>query len=126
MVLTESGLTAHTYLWIAGVIAILMFMVYVFICEHEMRIDQNEVWIGRFLRAGVSTSEIVHITHDYSVWYYKGLGTCVAYGDWNDKCERSEYWCAGGGVVGDGDAQARAVKVAIDNGSGYHPMCPLI
>jgi len=126
MVLTETGVIAHGYLFVAGVVALMMFLVYVFICEHKTPISQNEMWTEAFRKAGLTPDQIRDMTHDDSMWYYQSRSTCVAYGgDFSGKCRRHENYCAGGDRYGDAEAQAQAVKEALDKG-GEHPMCPLI
>ena len=126
MVLTETGPKAHGYLFVAGVVIFLMFLVYVFICEHKISIEGNNMWIEAFRKVGLPESQIRNLTHDDSMWYHKMISTCVAYGgDFSAKCHRHENYCAGGDRYGDAEVQAQAVKEALDN-NGEHPMCPLI
>lgn len=126
MVFTENGTAAHGYLFIAGFVAIIMFLIYVFICEHKISINGNDIWVLAFKRNGMNDSQIKNLTHDDSMWYYKLKSTCVAYGgDFSEKCRRYESYCAGGDKYGDEDLQALAVKEALDN-DGEHPMCPLV
>lgn len=126
MVLTETGPVAHGYLFVAGVVALMMFLVYVFICEHKVFITGNPLWTEAFERTGLTSEQIRDLTHDDSMWYHQSRSTCVAYGgDFSKKCHRHENYCAGGDRYGDAEAQSQAVKESLDNG-GEHPMCPLI
>lgn len=126
MVFTESGVNAHSYMFIAGIVALVMFLIYVFICEHKISIEGNDMWTSAFMKTGLSNNKIHDLTHDDSMWYYKMRSTCVAYnGDFSGKCYRHENYCAGGDVYGDEESQALAVKEALNN-NGEHPMCPLI
>ena len=122
---SESSVGAHRYLFIAGFIVLVAFLIYGFWCDHKEPIDMDPVWITSFKKQNLSTEQIDSITHDNGTWYYNGVSTCVGYGDWNDKCPRHENYCEGGKVIGDSDMQAKAVSEAIRNG-GQHPMCPLI
>jgi hypothetical protein len=57
-------------------------------------------------------------------WMLDGKPTCVAQGPSYHDCELSNVLvCAGGSDYGRAEAQAEALKVAMDN-NGVHPNCP--
>ena len=126
MLFDERGQTAHGYLFIGGIVLLLMFLIYVFICEHKTDIEGNNMWHNAFKNAGLTQKQISNISHDDHMWYYKSASTCVGFsGDFSKNCYRYQNYCAGGDRYGDETLQAKSVKDAIDNG-GEHPMCPLI
>jgi len=120
---SEQGIKAHGYFFIAGLVLLIMFLVYVYLCEHQKSVVNDEMWRHTFTKEGINP---ITVTHDDSMWYHNGRSTCVAYnGDFESKCSRSENYCAGGDVHGTNIQQAKAVKKAIHN-RGEHPLCPLI
>ena len=126
MVLAEIGTIAHGYLFIAGVIMLIMFLSYVYLYDHKTFIEGHDMWEKAFLKVGTDKNKIQDITHDDNMWYYKGVSTCVAHsGDFSGLCHRYENYCSGGDRYGDDISQAKAVKEALEDG-GEHPMCPLI
>lgn len=106
-----------------------MFLIYVYVCEHKVEIDDDEDWVYAFTSAGVPRDHIRFITHDTDVWYYRGINTCVAFGDFEDDCDYREAVCSVGNPpetkFGSRKQQAETVFSAIVNG-GEHPLCPLI
>ncbi len=126
MVFTETGPKPHGYLFIAGIVTLIMFLIYVYMCEHKISVRGNLMWERAFRKAGLTDKQIRDISHDDSMWYCKSISTCVAYGgDFSERCHRHENYCAKGDLFGDEYSQALAVKKSFDNG-GEHPMCPLI
>ena len=126
----------HKYLFVFGNIILAMFLIYVYVCEHKIMIDDDVEWTTAFEKAtsAKATSAMVaedvrFVTHDLDVWYYKGRSTCVAFGDFEDTCDYREAFCAKGdppqSKFGDRLTQAKAVVVAI-NAGGEHPLCPLV
>ena len=107
----------------------MLFLLYVYYTDHRDFIEQDEVWTQAFKRKGLSDYEISDISHDDTNWYYKGISTCVGYGDYTTKCPMSEVYCSAlkTETYGNPDEQASAETQAIQNSSGaYHPSCPLI
>lgn len=125
MLFKEKGIRAHSYLFIIGIIALSLFLIYIFLFEHKTDINDNTLWFDNFKKHGLRADQISHITHDDSTWYYKGISTCVGYGDWNDKCQKHENYCAGNDTFGNATQQVSALIMAIKNG-GVHPECPLL
>ncbi len=123
---SEKGVTAHLYLFIAGVVALILFITYAFVYDHKEKIYGDEQWEKALTKAGLSDAEIEKISHDEDVWYYGGVSTCVSYGDWKDRCKKFEAVCAGKGeVYGSADQQAEEIAKALDH-EGVHPECPLV
>lgn len=117
---------AHKYLFIAGTILFIIFLLYIYFCDHKQSILESEFWTKEFLKAGFSKEKIEDIEHDDSVWYYKNRPTCVAYsGSFFEKCLPYEHYCPGGNTFGIPEKQIKALQEAIDNG-GEHVDCPLI
>ena len=131
---------AHKYFFIASFILFIIFLLYVYFCEHKRGIVDNDLWEEAFLKAGFTETELDNIVHDDSLWYYrqgrhpissdennsKYYPTCVAYSsNFKDKCSPYEHYCAGDETYGDPIQQAKAVKKAVENG-GEHVLCPLI
>lgn len=121
---------AHFYVIIACVILGFFFVVYGFVYDHKEHITTSDnpnkvMWTKTFVDQGMPEAIIDDISHDEDTWYYNGISTCVAYGDWNDRCIRNEVYCGGKNVVGTPEQQAQAVVEALRNG-GMHPMCPLL
>lgn len=128
MILTESGLIAHKYFYVVGVVLLILFLIYVFFYNHITEVDtKNDVWYREFTNVGLTDKQIHDLTHDDNVWYYQGISTCVGYGDWNEMCPKNETYCAGkeGDTFGDAKRQAYALRFAISKG-GEHPDCPLV
>nr|QBK86300.1 MAG: hypothetical protein LCMAC102_00950 [Marseillevirus LCMAC102] len=126
MILTETGIQAHSYLFVVGIVSLIMFLVYVYICEHKTNIEGNGVWEDIFQHIGMTPTQISELSHDDTTWYYQKISTCVAYNEnFSGRCQKHESFCAGGEFFGDVLTQAKAVKLAIDKG-GEHPSCPLI
>ena len=125
MFFTETGLTAHFYLLLAGLTFLVFFIVYAFVIDHRTPVSKE--WHDSFSRVDIPTSKIDKISHDDSMWYHAGNSTCVQYGDYQERCPKSEGVCAGkdGRTYGSREEQVLAVKVALDAG-GVHPECPLI
>ena len=121
----ESSVQAHSYLFLAGIVVFSIFLIYVYICNHRTEIGQSDVWNQSFQKVGLSSKDIENLTHDDSMWYYRGRPTCVAYGDFRKRCPKFESYCAGGDTFGTPEQQALEVKLAIKNG-GEHVSCPLI
>ena len=113
---------SHWYLFIAGTVMLLFFLTYVYVCNHQIQIKESNLWKPIFEKVGLDPSVL---THDDSMWYYRGYPTCVAYGSFSDKCSKHEHHCSGGSTYGSSIFQALAVKKAVYNG-GEHPQCPLI
>jgi hypothetical protein len=127
MILSEKGKYAHACLCVAGIVLLIVVLIYVYICEHKVGILDSEVWKKAFEDHGLG-KEIEHITHDDEMWYHNEVSTCVAYrGSVNDSkaCNRSDKFCSGGKTYGNYDQQVLAIKEALMNG-GEHPLCPLI
>ena len=122
---SETGLKAHLYLWIAGIVCIILFLGYIFWFDHKENIDGNPIWEREFQNVGLTLEQINDITHDDSMWYYQRVATCVGYGSPRDQCPRYESYCAGGNTFSSFSEQAEAVKNAIMKG-GIHQDCPLI
>lgn len=135
----ETGLTPHLYLWIAGLVFLILFIGYIFWFEHKESID-GSFWMEKFKKAGLTSKEINDITHDDSMWYYQRVATCVGYGSPIDAidspngspnaldslgCPKYESFCAGGDTFGTAEDQVREVIAAIRKG-GIHEDCPLI
>ena len=126
MILAEGNITAHQYFFVAGVVLLILFLIYVYVYEHRTFIEGDELWENAFSGVGLLQEIIKDISHDEDVWYYRGNSTCVAYGgDFSEECSRYENYCAGEDRYGDAFLQAMEVKKAIDSG-GEHPLCPLI
>jgi hypothetical protein len=121
----ETGLTAHLYLLMAGLLILFFFVMYAFVVDHKFALTDE--WIDAFKRANISSQDRDRITHDGGGWYYDGKSLCVGYGDYNDRCPKSEGVCAGpkGKTFGTREEQAVAISAAITAG-GTHPECPLI
>lgn len=118
------SLEAHTYLFIAISIVLLIFLIYVYLSEHKRDIKENKVFRKVFSDLGLDSNMV---THDDSVWFYKGFPTCVGYGDPEDDCPYFENFCAGDNFsFGSYKQQAEAIKEAVLEGGGEHPSCPLI
>jgi len=91
-------------------------------------------WCKRMQDAGIPASEAAKLSFgpdpQVDEWHYDGKPTCVARGvDWA-ACSEDDtaLLCPGkrllsSNTFGTGEAQAEAVKAAIDNG-GVHPDCP--
>ena len=124
---TESGMQAHGYLWIAGLVIFILFIGYAFWYEHQKTVDEGvgEDWLKHFVQAGLTPEEASDMTHDADLWYYKRKPTCVGYGDWNDECLVFESVCSGGKKFGDFREQAKSVYKALKAG-GKHPDCPIV
>lgn len=127
MVLREDSLVAHKYLFCSIVIIFIFFLLYVYCTDHRDYIEIDNIWTTAFSKAGLSPQEIENISHDGTHWYYKGVSTCVGYGDWDEECPMSEAFCSSPSkaVYGNPDDQATAVTRAIRN-NGIHELCPLI
>lgn len=123
--LSESSQKAHLYLCIAAFLLLLVFMCYVYICEHRRYISKNELWSKTFLESGLNKETINHLSHDDDTWYYKDKSTCVGYGNEEEPCKRHESVCTGGKYYGTAKEQAHAIVLALNNG-GEHALCPLI
>src|SRR3569833_161919 len=91
--LGESGLTAHFYFLLAGLVLLGFFVVYAFVIDHKFPLTDE--WIDAFRRANISSKDRDLITHDATGWYYDGKSLCVGYGDYQDRCPKSEGVCAG-------------------------------
>jgi len=118
---TGSDIQAHGYLFLAGIILVMIFIVYIYICNHKVSLQDD--WRFEFIKLGLNADEI---THDDNMWYFRDLPTCVLFGrHMKDECPRYEGHCAGGENYGTFKKQALAVKEAVHNG-GEHPLCPLI
>lgn len=142
-ILNEKSKNAFLYLTIAAIIILVIFLIYIFQVNHKYNIDDNAMWSNLFKNAGFNSTEILNITHDDDTWYYKGLSTCVGYGNsqgsltshgshlgashgsLKTRCTKSDYYCGGGDIVGTPKQQVQAVKDAILNG-GEHILCPRI
>lgn len=124
-VFSESGLNPHLYLWVAGLVTLILFFGYIFWFEHKEDIDRNNFWIREFERQGVSKEQIKDITHDGDTWYYQKVSTCVGYGNMNEKCPKNETYCSGGETYGSPEQQTKSVYAAIQKG-GVHEKCPII
>lgn len=126
MLFGEKSITAHTYLFIAGLILLSFFLGYVFLSKHKSSISSSSIWTKIFTQIRLD-NKINNISHDYSMWYYNGESTCVGYGDFSDKCHSYENICSGDEnmIYGTPFEQATNVKIAINNG-GVHPDCPLV
>ena len=123
---TESGKRPQEYLFLAAVILLAMFLIYVYVCEHKVSIDDGGIWTSALRNAGVSRENIKDITHDDSGWYLKRKSLCVMYGgDFDGRCRRYEGHCAGDFTFGDEKQQAQAIQTSIEN-NGEHPKCPLV
>jgi len=119
----EASVRAHGYLFLAALIILIIFLVYVYLSNHRTEISQNNLWQEVFQKVKLNPEDL---THDDTTWYFQGRPTCVAYGgSFEAKCPRFENYCAGGGTYGDPVNQALAIKKAIENG-GEHPLCPLV
>ena len=125
MFFTETGLTAHFYLLLAGATFLVLFIFYAFVIDHKHRLTKE--WTDAFSKAGITTADIDKITHDGSMWYHSNQSMCVQYGDYEERCPKSEGVCAGpkGRTFGTREEQALAVKTALASG-GVHPGCPLV
>lgn len=131
---SESGTTAHLYLFIAAVVLFSIFLVYVYVHNHRTSAEDSGFWTKVFYHNDMG-EYLPHITHDDDVWYYKGRNTCVAYcghTEPTDRCPRNESYCAGVGEpygapnsYGSPNQQVQAIRLAIEKG-GEHPLCPLI
>jgi hypothetical protein len=121
----ENGLKPHLYLWIAGIVFMILFFGYIFWFDHKENIDGSDLWETEFEKAGLTKEQREDISHDDSMWYYQRMATCVGYGSPNDECPRYESYCAGGRYAGSFSEQAKAVTDAIRKG-GIHEDCPLI
>lgn len=148
----ETGLEPHLYLWIAGLVFLVLYIGYIFWFEHKESID-GSFWVEKFKKAGLNSKEINDITHDDSMWYYQRIATCVGYGSPLDtfnssssngspnaldslgipspngspsgECPKYESFCPGGHTFGTAEDQVREVIAAIRKG-GVHEDCPLI
>lgn len=120
----ETGLQAHLYLLIAGMVFLILFFGYIFWFEHKESIGGSQ-WEESFEKAGLAKEQISDITRDDSMWYYQKIATCVGYGDPKDLCPKHESYCVGGDTFGTLEKQASAVADAIKKG-GIHGECPLI
>lgn len=121
-----NNLTKHGFLMIAAGILLAMFLFFVYLCDHQSTISDNEQWIYALTNSGISKSDIEKLTHDDSMWFYNGISTCVGYsGDENDKCSRFESVCSNNDRFGTFEDQARNIKYALEK-NGVHPRCPLI
>lgn len=126
MILSESGKTAHLYLFIAGVVGLLMFIIYVYIYDHHNHIETNAFWRDALKKAGISEEDIKHITHDGDTWHHRRKNLCVAHsGDFEEACSKHHNFCSGGDTSGTADEQAQNIFIALKN-EGEHPLCPLI
>ena len=124
--MVHGGVEVHKYLFLAALILFILFVIYVYVCNHKVDVSSNLLWTEAFTGVGISAAMIDLATHDDSMWYYEGYPTCVAYGgDFSRKCLPHEHYCSGGSVYGTPDQQASAIKDALQNG-GEHPQCPLI
>ncbi len=120
----ETGRTAHGYLWVGGLVVMILFLGYVFWYEHR-RAANKKFWSEHFTKAGLTEEQIAEMKHDGDVWYFGENSTCVGYGDWDEECPVFESFCAGGKTFGNPDKQAAAVAAALKTG-GKHPECPII
>jgi hypothetical protein len=118
---------AHFYLWVAAVVLLTGFLIYGYVWDHSVNVAGSKIWRDAFASVGINLRDDgVKITHDEDVWYHDGKSTCVAYGDWDEKCPRHSEFCAGANFkIGTATEQAKAVADAISAG-GRHPKCPLL
>jgi len=117
-------LSPHLYILIGAVALFFMFIAYGYVYDHKEYISDSQEWLDRFRKARIPDAISDDISHDEDVWYYRGASTCIAYGDWSEKCPRHECYCAGNDKIGTGDQQALAIAEALRNG-GQHSGCPL-
>lgn len=122
----------HKYLFIFSIILLIVCIIYIYITEHKVSIEDNE-WMEAFNKVGISHDDRKYMEHDSDVWFYKGVNTCVGYGDFNDSCNFRFSVCSGidndKPVFGDRGEQAREIKRAIDSikmKGESHPDCPII
>lgn len=124
----ETGLLAHLYLYIIGIVALSLFLIYGFVYDHKTGITDHEhqsEWVSNFKKHGLTDEQIRDIQHDDNVWYYQGVSVCVGYGDEKEECPKHETVCSGGDTFGNVSQQTVSVVLAIQKG-GKHPECPLI
>jgi hypothetical protein len=122
---TDTGLTAHFYLFIAGVVVIILFFGYAFWYDHKKQFEDHNI-DKIFKRYGLSEEQISNISHDDDMWYYKRKSTCVGYSSIPDElCPKFQEVCVGGKTFGNLEDQIREVVKAIKIG-GLHEDCPLI
>lgn len=103
-----------------------LFLAYGFLCEHQISVIDT-LWMPYF---GKYAKEV---THDDSMWFYKGISTCVQYnGNFNEECDKSKGICMGSSnnkhnkdEYGNYKEQSAGVINAIKNG-GIHKDCPFI
>jgi hypothetical protein len=108
-----------------------MFLVYSFLLEHKMGIENNKELVNIFSREGSNKDDILNIFHNEDGWYSEGddgkvASLCIGYGEPADACERSDHYCAGGKTYGSYVDQAKAVVLAMKTPKKLHPECPLL
>ena len=114
------------------IIILSLFLAYGFLCEHQISVIDT-LWAPYF------NEYAKDVTHDDSMWFYKGISTCVQYnGDFNEECDKSKGICSDGkynnnkyggykeqNKYGGYKEQSAGVIDAIKNG-GVHKDCPFI
>ncbi|MDB4769421.1 hypothetical protein OAG24_00500 [bacterium] len=122
-------MNSHNYIFYGAVIFFALLLIYIFMDHQVQIVDENIIKI--FKKAGLTADQIKNISHDDSMWYYRGYSTCVLFKDYKNpivswECPEYEGYCSGlKGSYGSLEQQARAIKDSINNG-GEHPHCPLI
>ena len=123
---TEISLVAHCYLFIAGLILIILYMGYVFWYDHKKDMTEGDFDV-LFSKEGLSQEQIENIKHDDDVWYYKDMSTCIGYSsDPREACPKFQNVCMGGKTFGLLETQIKEVSNLIKSGLIQHPACPLI
>lgn len=115
-----------TLLFFASLIGMIATLIFVFATSHRTESFGDSVWEPRMKAAGLDPREF---SHDADSWYWKGKFTCVGYGDWDESCDKSKFFCSDRTSVlntrnGTPDQQIASLKEAIQSGS--HPECPLL
>ena len=118
--------TSLALLFAATVIALSLTLFFVFATSHRVEAYRDDLWGPILTKEGLNPREF---SHDADSWYWKGKFTCVGYGDWEDSCDKSKFFCADRRTVidtrnGSPQQQVEALKEAMK--SGAHPACPLL
>jgi hypothetical protein len=115
----------HFYLWVAALVSFFGLVLYAFVQNHKTTIRDRKMWMEKFSCEGLDVKQIGDLSRDDGVWYYQNKNTCVGSGMTDERCPKTETYCAGGDTYGTPKQQAYEVMRAIHAG-GVHPLCPLV
>ena len=118
-------MTSETILFLGTIMLLLLFIAYGFYNDRKYSISDDEIWRHVFEQLG-GNIYIPDLSHDEDQWFYKGVPTCVGYGDWkHGECPDHKVTCFRDNKYGYPLEQATIVISAIKNG-GQDKECPLI